>query len=161
MTFSSSSPFLLTFVVATVTQAQDMPDLSSVPGKVMDGLKTRFPQAEVQKLSEEKEGDIMVYDFEFLVDGQTFEADIREDGSIHNWEKEIAGKDLPESVRKSLDMRYPKANVKQVMQITTVKDGQEELEGYEIVIRLLEEKEEEMTIAADGKVLEDSGTDRE
>ena len=161
MKFSSSSPLLLTFVAATVSQAQDIPDLSSVPGKVMDGLKTRFPQAEVQKLTEEKEGDIMVYDFEFLVDGQRFEADIKEDGSIHNWEKEIAAIDLSGPVRKSMEMRYPKASVKEVMQIIAVENGTEELEGFEIVIQTREGKEEEITIAPDGKVLEDSGTNKE
>ncbi len=157
----SFSPLLLALVVSAVAYAQDKPDLSKVPAKVMDGLKARFPQAEVQKLSEEKEGDIMVYDFEFMVDGQKFEADIREDGSIHNWEKKIAAEDLSEQVRKSLEMRYPKAAVQEVMQITAVKNGKEELEGYEIVLRTMEGKEEEITIAADGKVLEDSGTDKE
>jgi len=159
MKLRSFSPLLVFFAVAA-TLAQDKPDLSKVPGKVMDGLKTRFPHAEVQKLSEEKEGDFMVYDFEFLVDGQKFEADIKEDGSIHNWEKEITAKDLSDPVRKSLELRYPKASVKEVMQVTEVKDGKEELEGYEIVLQTTDNKEEEITISPDGRVLEDTGTEK-
>ena len=102
----------------------------------------------------------MVYDFEFLVDGQKFEADIKEDGSIHNWEKEITAKDLSDPVRKSLELRYPKASVKEVMQVTEVKDGKEELEGYEIVLQTTDNKEEEITISPDGRVLEDTGTEK-
>jgi hypothetical protein len=43
------------------------------------------------------------------------------------------------------------------MEITEVKGKQEILEGYEIVLTTAAGKETEITIAPDGKVLEDSG----
>jgi hypothetical protein len=43
----------------------------------------------------EHEGDVVIYDFEFEQDGRNFEADIREDGTIHNWEQQVAVRDLP------------------------------------------------------------------
>jgi hypothetical protein len=148
---------LLAWSITAATPPQDTPDLSKVPAKVMESLKARFPQAEIQKLTEEQEGEITVYDFEFMVNGKKFEADIKGDGSIHNWEKAIASEDLSDPVRKAMEARYPEAMVREVMQITAVHNGKEELEGYEIVLQTVEMKEEEIMVAPDGKILEDTG----
>ena len=41
-------------------------------------------------------------------------------------------------------------------QVTEVKDGKDKLEGYEIVLETADKKEVEVTVAPDGKILEDS-----
>lgn len=41
--------------------------------------------------------------------------------------------------------------------ITAVVDGQDTLEGYEIVLQTVDGKEVEITVAPDGTVKEDSG----
>ena len=135
--------------------AQDKKD--KIPKAVMDALKAKFPKAEIHKWTKEKEGDDVVYDIEFKQEGRKFEADIKEDGTIHNWEKEIAAKDLPKAVTKAVEKKYPKATLKEIMEITEVKDGKEELEGYEIVLETADKKEVEVTVAPDGKILEDTG----
>src|SRR5262245_8911486 len=84
-------------------QNKDKPNLEQIPKKVMDALKAKFPKAEIQKWTKEKESNDIVYDIEFKQEGRKFEADIKEDGTIHNWEKEIAAKDLPEAVKKAVD----------------------------------------------------------
>jgi hypothetical protein len=148
---------LCAIAVLPFATAQDKKDkLDQIPKKVMDTLKTRFPKAEIQKWTKEKEGDIVVYDIEFKQGTQKFEADIKEDGSIHNWEKEIAAKDVPEAVRTAVEKKYPKAAWKEIMQITEVKNNKEMLEGYEIVLETADKKEVEVTVAPDGKILEDS-----
>jgi hypothetical protein len=144
-------------VTSFTAQEKDKPDLDKIPQKVMGALKSKFPKAEIHKWTKEKEGDVVVYDFEFKQDGQKFEADIKEDGAIHNWEKAIAAKDLPDAVKKAVETRYPKPIMKEVMAITAVKDGKEALEGYEIVLEVADKKEVEVTVASDGKMLEDSG----
>ena len=136
--------------------AQDKPDVSQVPKNVMDTLKAKFPKAVIDKWTKEKEGEVVIYDFEFKQEGRKFEADIKEDGTIHNWEKAIEAKDLPEAVTKALDQKYPKATRKEIMQITAVTDGKDALEGYEIVLETADKKEVEVTVAPDGKILEDS-----
>ena len=142
---------------AAAAQDKEKLGLDKIPKKVMDALKARFPKAKIQKWTKEKEGDTVLYDIELTQKGRKIEADIREDGTIHNWEKEIAAKDLPKPVRKAVDMKYPKSTLKEIMAVTAVKDGKDVPEGYEIVLETADKKPLEVTVAPDGKILEDSG----
>jgi hypothetical protein len=141
----------------TESMAREDVKLAEIPQVVMDTLKAKFPEAEIQKWTQEKEGDIVVYDIEFKQQEKKFEADIKEDGTIHNWEKQIAGEELPGAVKQTVEKTYPGASLKEIMMITAVVDGQDSLEGYEIVLATAEGKEVEITVAPDGTVLEDSG----
>jgi Putative beta-lactamase-inhibitor-like, PepSY-like len=154
---------LVAFMLPSVARAQDKSklDLEKIPKVVMQALKAKFPKAEIHKWTKEKEGDDIVYDIEFTQQRQKFEADIKEDGAIHNWEKEIAARDLPAAVKKAAAEKYPKAAIKEIMQITEVKDKKETLEGYEIVLETAEKKTAEITVAPNGKVMEDSGEAKE
>jgi hypothetical protein len=136
---------------------KDKLDLDKIPKKVMDALKAKFPKAKIHKWEKGKEGDKVVYDIEFTQDGLNFEADIFEDGKIHNWEKEIKAKDLPKAVTEAVEKKYPKGKITLVMEITAVKDGKDEREGYEIILDLGDKKEVEVTVSPEGKILEDSG----
>ncbi len=136
---------------------KDKLGLDKIPKKVMDALKAKFPKAQIHKWTKEKEGEIVVYDIELKQEGRKFEADIKEDGTIHNWEKEIAAKDLPKAVKKAVEKKYPKSVLKEIMAITAVKDGKDLPDGYEIVLETADKKGVEVTLAPDGKLLEDSG----
>ncbi len=135
--------------------------LDKIPKLVIDALKTKFPQAEIHKWTKEQEGNIVVYDIEFEQVGRKFEADIKEDGTIHNWEKAIGIEDLPEAVKKSVGEKYPNSTLKEIMEITAVIDGRDTLEGYEIVLQTAEMKEVEVMVAPDGKILEDTGEEKQ
>ena len=81
-----------------------------------------------------------------------------DDGTIHNWEKEITAADLPNAVKQTVMVKFPKATMKEIMQVTEVKEGKETIEGYEILLKPVHKKEVEVTVAPDGKILEeDSG----
>ena len=138
------------------TKAEDQLELDKIPKVVMAALKAKFPDAEIHKWTKEKEGDIIVYDIEFKQQDRKFEADIKEDGTIHNWEKEIAATALPEAVMKAAEEKYPNSTHKEIMEITAVKEGQDVLEGYEIMFETAEGEEVEVTVAPDGEILEDS-----
>jgi len=148
---------LLLVQPAARAQGKDKLDLDTIPKKVMAALKAKFPKAEIHHWIKAKDGDIVVYDIEFKQEGRKFEADIKEDGTIHNWEKDVAVKDLPDAVKKAVEKKYPKSTLKEIMEITAVKNGKDELEGYEIVLETADRKEFEVTVAPDGKILEDSG----
>lgn len=151
---------LAAFLLAHASvRAQDKEKLGldKIPKKVMDALKAKFPKAQIHKWTQEKEGDTVVYDIEFKQEGRKFEADIKEDGTIHNWEQETAAKQLPRAVRKAVRTKYPKSTPKEIMVVTAVKDGKDALEGYEIVLETADKKAVEVTVAPDGKILEDSG----
>ncbi len=155
ISYVALASLLITGLSAQV-QEKAKPSTNQIPRKVMDGLKAKFPKPEVDKWTREKEGEIFLYDIEFKQGAQKFEVDIKEDGTIDNWEKAVTIKDLPGAVRMAVDKKYPNANLKEIMQTITVKDGKDVVEGYEIVLTTNEGKDMEVTLAPDGKILEDS-----
>jgi hypothetical protein len=143
---------------AVSARAHDEPkDLDKIPKPVMDALRAKFPKARIDKWTKEKENGKVIYDLEFKQEGRRAEADIAEDGTIQNFEKEFNAGNLPQAVRAAVEKRYPKATMKEVMEITEIKDGKEVHGGYEIVLETAAKKSVEVTIAKDGKFLEDSG----
>ncbi len=149
-------------VFAPLASVADEPkDLDKIPKAVMDALKAKFPSAKITKWSKETEKGKVVYDLEFAQNGRKAEADIEEDGTIQNFEKEFDAKDLPKAVTEAVAKRYPKAQMKEVMEITEIKNKKEVHGGFEIVLRTADNRSVEVTIARDGKVLEDSGSKKE
>ena len=144
---------------AARAQVTDTLDLEKIPKKVMDALGARFPQAEIHTWTKEEEGDIVVYDIEFRQHSRKFEADIKQDGTIHNWEREITAEDLPDAVKAAVESRYPKYALMEIMAITAVTEGDEALEGYEISLETADRKELEVTVAPDGTILEEDTGD--
>jgi hypothetical protein len=122
----------------------------------MDALKAKFPAPVIAKWTREKEGGISMYDIEFKQDGQKFEADVKEEGIIDNWEKAIPVNELPHAARMTVDKKYPKSAIKEVMQTVSISNGKDVPEGYEITLVTSGNKAAEITVAADGKVLEES-----
>lgn len=154
--WSACALFAVALLAVPTTRAEDKKDEKvEIPKKVMDALKAKFPKAVIDKVTKEKEGDKVVYDIEFKQEGKKFEADIFEDGTIHNWEREIAAKDLPKAVTEAVAKKWPKATAKEVMEIMDVKEGKDVLHGYEIILVGEDKKEFEITVAPDGKILEE------
>ncbi|MGH7560217.1 MAG: hypothetical protein ACRENB_04270 [Gemmatimonadales bacterium] len=147
----------LLVVPAPIARAQEKSKLGldKIPPKVMNTLKTRFPGAEIAKWTREEEDGVVIFDFEFRVNGRNFEADIREDGGIHNWEQAITPRELPDAVTQAVERRYPRSTLREIMRITAVKIGKESLEGYEIVLATADRKDVEVTVSPTGKILED------
>jgi hypothetical protein len=137
--------------------AKDL-NLDEIPVVVMDALKAKFPQAEISQWEKETEDEIILYDIEFKQGDQKFEADIKNDGTIHNWEKEIDAGELPEAARQAVDLKYPGATLLEIMEITELAEEEEMPAGYEVNLETTEKQELEVTVSAEGEILEDSGT---
>jgi uncharacterized membrane protein YkoI len=151
------------FLAVTVSSGQEKKETASqvvLPKKVMEALNIKFPKALIDKQSLEKEDDRKVYDIEFTQEGVKYEVDIFADGTIYNWEKAITADELPAAVTMAIEKKYPKATLKEIMAITETKEGNESLEGYEIVLLAADKKEHEVTVAPDGKILEESGEEK-
>ena len=131
-----------------------------LPPNVLSALTAKFPQAKIEKWTREKEEGKAVYDIEFTQAGKKFEADIFADGTIHNWEQQIAAGDLPPAVVQTVARQFPNAAMKEIMAVTAVTNGNERLEGYEIVVQRAHRRDVEMTVAPDGKVLEGPGKEK-
>lgn len=126
----------------------------AIPSNVMAALTAKFPQAKIDKWTREKEEGKEVYDIEFRQGDRKFEADIFADGTIHNWEQQVAVSDLPQPVVNAVSRQFPKASMKDIMAVTAFTKGTEHLEGYEIVVQRSHKKDVEVTIAPDGRILE-------
>jgi hypothetical protein len=129
-------------------------DQTQIPSQVMATLNARFPGAEIQQATREEEDSVVLYDIEFMQEGRKLEADIREDGSIHNWERAIAADSLPEVVKAAVERESPGSTLREMMAITAVTEGGETLEGYEIVFRAADGRIIEVTVAPDGVIAE-------
>jgi Putative beta-lactamase-inhibitor-like, PepSY-like len=159
----SSDPRFLALIGIALTPVLLFPRGASarqqdqMPPRVMEALKARFPQASIRTWAREEEDGRVLYDIEFQQGDRNFEADITEDGTIDNWEKAIAAEDLPAAVMHVVETKYPGATLHEIMEVTNVRDGKDVLEGYEVVLETAAKKRIEITVAPDGKVLEESG----
>jgi len=149
--------------LVSIARADDEPkDLDKIPKAVMDTLKGKFPGAKIRKWTKETENGKVVYDIEFTQkNGKKAEADIFENGTIENYEIEFDAKDLPKAVTEAVEKKYPKSKMKEVMEITEVKDGKESHGGFEIVLETAAKKDVEVTVSKEGKILEDSSEKKE
>ena len=136
------------------------PRAAKVPPNVLSALTAKFPQAKIEKWTRETEEGKAVYDIEFTQAGKKFEADIFADGAIHNWEQEVAAGDLPAAVVQTVARQFPNAAMKEIMAVTAMTNGNEKLEGYEIVVQRPHKRDVEMTVAPDGKILEGPGKEK-
>src|SRR5262245_16466248 len=145
-------------LTSAVSRASGQPkDLDQIPKRVIDALNVKFPQAAIEKWTKETEHGKTIYDIEFTHAGRKAEADIAENGTIQNFEQQFDAKDLPTAVTAAVARKYPKSTMKEVLEITEIKNKKEVSGGYEIVIDTADKREVELTVAKSGKVLEDSG----
>jgi NAD(P)H-flavin reductase len=96
------------------------------------------------------------YDIEMTKDGKKHEMDCKEDGTIVNFENEIAAKDLPKAVTDAVKAKYPNSMIKVVMEVIGVKNKKEALEEYEVIIDTADKKDLELTVSPDGKKIEEA-----
>jgi len=156
--FLTQAAALCFFVGSSASQGQEeavSPD--KIPQVVLDALKSKFPQAKIDKCTKAKEGDDVVYDIEFKQEARKCEADIKENGTYINYEKAIAEKDLPKACREAIEKKYPKATLGDVMEETEVMGKTEKLSAYEVMLTTADKKEVEVRLSPDGKILEDTG----
>jgi hypothetical protein len=142
-------------LVAPAAWAQDEKvDPDKLPQKVKDTLKTRWSTAKITVATKTKENGAVVYDIEMTQDGKKREADIKEDGSIVNFENEIAVKDLPKAVADAVKAKHPDGKIKEAMETLVIKDGKDVVDEYEVLVVTGDNKEVELTVSPDGKKIE-------
>jgi hypothetical protein len=146
---------------AGAAQAQEEPvPRDKIPKAVMDALLAKFPKAKIEKCTKAKEGDDVVYDIEFKEGDRKCEADITEKGVYINYEKAIESKGLPKAVKDAIETKYPKSELKEIMEETEVKGKDEKLAAYEVVLVTADNKDVEVKVSPEGKILEDTGAEK-
>jgi uncharacterized membrane protein YkoI len=128
-----------------------------LPQKIKDSLNRRFPGAEVTSAEKEKEKGEIVYDLELKHEGRKYEMDIKEDGTIVEIEKEI--KNPPEAITKAVKRKYPKATIKEVMEVNKVTGAEEKPIHYEVTVEM-DGKKKEVIVSLDGKSVKTEGEEK-
>jgi uncharacterized membrane protein YkoI len=92
--------------------------LDKVPAKIIAALKEKFPDAEFLNAAKEDEEGQLIYEINLNHQGQNYSIESKPDGTIVTIEKEIAVKELPEVVGKTLKDRFSRATVKKAEEVT-------------------------------------------
>jgi hypothetical protein len=129
-------------------------DIDKLPSKVAATLKAKFPGAKITSASKTTENGAIVYDIEMTRGGRKHEMDLKEDGTIVNFENEISVKALPAAVTAAVKARYPNCPIKEAMEVMVIKDKKDTLDEYEVLIETAEKKEVELTVSPDGKSIQ-------
>jgi hypothetical protein len=129
-------------------------DVDKLPAKVSATLKARFPGAKITTATKTLENGEVIYDIEMTRAGRKHEMDLKEDGSIVNFENEIAVNALPAAVVAAVKTKYPGSTIKEAMEVMVIKDKKDTVEEYEVIIETAEKKEVELAVSPDGKRIE-------
>jgi uncharacterized membrane protein YkoI len=152
-------------MLGTMSRAEDEKakkiPLDRAPKAVRDAIHGRFPGALVNSLEKETENGKVVYDVELKQKGRKYEMDIQEDGTIIEIEKEIALKDVSPAVLRAVKAKFPKAVIKEVMEVNKVKGKEEKPVHYEITIQTADKKQQEVVVSLDGKSIKKEGEEKE
>ena len=126
--------------------------VDKLPKAVLETVKKRFPKAEIveaEKSTEDNEEEYVVS----IKDGKTeIDVTLTPDGKITLIEKEIPVKDLPKAVADALAAKFQKATIKTAYEVTTVTDGKEELDYYDVVVVTADKKTLDVEVTPDGKI---------
>jgi uncharacterized membrane protein YkoI len=125
--------------------------LDKVPKAVLASIEARFPNAKIESVEKETEGGKVVFDVELKHDGRKYEMDIKEDGTITEIEKEVAAKDAPAALLETIEAKYPKAKIEEIMEVNKVEGKKETPIHYEVTIVTAAKKKKEVVVSLDGK----------
>jgi hypothetical protein len=155
----TATKWLMALVVLALPEMAALGDeekvpLDKVPAKVLAAVKDKFAGAEPTGAVKITENGKFTFEVSFKYKDLKYEATLKEDGTMLEWEKEVAAKDLPEAVTKALEAKYPKATYESMVVVTKIEDKKERLSHYEVVVLTADKKKKEVEISPDGKFLD-------
>jgi uncharacterized membrane protein YkoI len=139
-----------------------------LPSAAAEAIKAAFPKAKIEEAKLEKECGLDVYEVELkLEDESEVEVEVATNGTIVEIETEIAQKDAPPAVVEAVKAAAPDAKIEEVKKIeirAEIKKAEADKPAqlvkldktrivYEAELKT-DDKEGEITVAADGKVVE-------
>jgi uncharacterized membrane protein YkoI len=157
-----SALFGLVLMAATARSGGDKAEKitqDKLPKKVLDAVKSWFPEPDFTSITKETTDGKVAYDLEFKYKGRKYEMDIKEDGTVLEIEKEVAVKDLPEAVAKALKAKHAKATIKDIMEVNLVTGKNLKLDHYEVILEM-DGKTIEVTVSPDGKKVEGGAAEK-
>ena len=149
------------FYLAAAHADEEKIGLDKVPKVVIDAVKARFAGAKLVGADKETDKGKVAYEIAIEHKDQKIEVTVTPEGMIFQIEKLITYKDLPKVVSEAVESKYPKAKAEKVEEVIKVKDGQEKLEYYELVLGTAQAKTIEVTVSPQGKILNEEDQSKE
>src|SRR5262249_1007985 len=103
---------VLLSVSSVIADDEEKIPLEQVPASVIRAVKARYPSATLNGAAKEMKDGETVYEIGFGHQGQTYEAELKPDGTMIAVDREIAIRDLPAAVSEALKKRWPSATIK-------------------------------------------------
>ena len=138
-----------------------------LPSAAADAIKAAFPEAEIEEVEVEEEDGLTLYEVELEQDDMEMEVEVAPDGTSVEIETEIAQKDVPEAALQAIQAAAPDAKIEEIEKVEIRAEVKKsplapaaqlvKLDEAKIVYEAELEKdgkEGEITVAADGKVVE-------
>ena len=127
--------------------------LDKVPAAIKEAVKKKFPDAELISAEKDTTDGKTTYEIVTKNKGQKIDVLLTPEGQITGLEKEIKSSDLPKVVAEAIEVKYPKSELsKTAEELYDVKDGEEKLKSYEVVVTTAEKTKHEVVISAEGKI---------
>ena len=127
-----------------------------LPKSAASALMARFPGMRFINVAKETGPDGQeVYDVELKQRDRKFETDIKPDGTMLEVEKEIMKRDWSKVLHSTVETKYPKSAIEEVMEVNKVKGKKEIPDHLEVTIKTADEKSVEILVSLDGKRITD------
>jgi len=144
--------------VAMVGCGQPAQSTVQLSGAAKQTLERSYPDAKVQKVNLETEDGQRLYEVKMLKDGSKLEVTLAEDGTIVEIESPVAAADLPKAVTDAVAKAAPGAKIEKATKQESLTDSKlnkltPPKMSYEVEVEQ-DDKEAELTVAADGTILE-------
>lgn len=107
-----------------------------------------------EKDDDDKESEV-VYEVTLSEKGRQIEVTVEEDGEIEEVERSIDLKELPKFVTDAISNQFPDSSLKSAEAIYEVEDGEQEFEGYEVILVNADNKEIEVDVEVEIEISSD------
>jgi hypothetical protein len=151
----------LILTAGTASADEEKVTLDKVPRAVLKAVKARFPDAKLLKAEKETENGKTVFEIGLKNMEQSIEVTLTPDGTIIEIEKQIAAKDMPKVVAAALEDKYPKATYRMIEEVIKVKDKEEKLAYYEVLLVTAAKKKLEVSVTPEGKISKEEDKSKE
>jgi len=130
--------------------------LDKVPKVVLDAAQARFPEAKVKGAAHEKTPEgVEIYEVSMDAKGQNVDMTLSPDGTLTLIEQQLTRKELPKEVAATLDAKYPKSKYRLIESLIEVKDKEEVLSSYEVLLITPQKQIRAVQLGLDGKIMKE------
>jgi hypothetical protein len=144
---SCSVAFL--FGATLVNAGQEKVTIDKLPKEVVDAVKGKFPMADLKRATKEMDGGKTVYEVIFNNEKVHLHA-LVVDGKLTEIHRHVETKNIPETVKKAVDAKYPKAKWEDEAHERSDPNGK--VIGYEITLEISAGNAVEIVVDANGMV---------